>query len=465
MEYSLDGRNWTQIKTPPTIPPPTTLNWKTNVELPFNLAPYTISVQAIDGAGKSSAWDLRTVQTIDKTEPELIITVPENGIIDLPIADGAAEVILPRLEGTAKDVQTGVKSVKWALGENPKEDEYKPAAFQYMNNGVKWSVQNIRIPGPAGPKNIKVRCVSGANVSTVKNLNVAVSKLYPPKKPTRQEYFSSLLDFTVRRVVKKTSANPKTPLEVKDLTGAFYQPFQDLLSADEALQNQQVHQLRICIEVLRKHFDKTASLAPSSAVVQAKAILQAAEAKYRQRAYEAVLNRIGTSYEEIRAARLLDMPARRALAQRLGFDLPLRVAGPSGTGDPLDQFLLQPGQFTEADLETLFGLVDSTRDPLDKSDFNPTLLGLQLQYLEAGWVKQDDAAATPIIDPDLIGAANLYSGTNPAYDLWQNRQAWVKSQLAAFQGQLKQSQPKSTTGFDGLVSSVLGSIRDLQSLE
>lgn len=467
VEYSLNGKYWNKIiEVPSESPAPPTLNWTKNVELPFQLTPYTISVRAIDGAGnKPTGLSQRIVVTLDTTQPELIITEPENGVIDLPIADGASEVILPRLEGAAKDVQSGVKSVEWALGENPSEAEYKPAALQYINNGKKWSVQNIHIPGPAGPKNIRVRCVSGAGITTVKDLNVAVSKLYPPRKPTVQEYFSSLLDFIVRRVVKKTSTNSKTPLEVKDLTGAFYQPFQNLLSADEAMQNQQAHQLRICIEVLRKHFDKTALLAPSSVVAQAKAILQTAESKYRQRAYETLLNRIGSSYEEIRAARLLDMPARRALAQRLGFDLPLRSAGPSGPKDPLEQFLLQPGQFTEADLETLFGLVDTTRDPLEKRNSNPTLLNLQLQYLEAGWAKQDDDAGRPIIDPDLIGASDLYSGVNPAYDIWQIRQAWVKSQLAAFQQQLKQSQPKIAAVFDELVSSVLGPIRDLQALE
>jgi hypothetical protein len=467
VEYSLGGPNWNKIiEIPSEVPAPLTLNWKKIVELPFQLTPYTISVRAIDGAeNKPTGLLQRTVITLDTTEPELIITEPENGVIDLPIADGASEVILPRMEGTAKDVQSGVESVEWALGENPNENEYNSATLQYINNGKKWSVQNIRITGPAGLKNIRVRCVSGAGIITVKNLNVAVSKLYPPKKPTVQEYFSSLLDFIVRRVVKKTNANPKTPLEVKDLTGAFYQPFQDLLSADEALQNQQAHQLRICIEVLRKHFDKTVVLAPSSAVAQAQAILQTAESKYRQRAYETLLSRIGTSYEEIRAARLLDTPARRALAQRLGFDLPLRSADPSGHKDALEQFLLQPGQFTEADLETLFGLVDTTRDPLEKRDSNPTLLDLQLQYLEGGWAKQDDDDARPIIDPDVIGAADLYSGVNPAYDFWQKRQAWVKSQLAAFQQQLKQSQPKSATVFDELVGSVLGPIRDLQALE
>lgn len=454
VEYSVDGSNWTQIFQPPS-------NWKTTITLPFKTTAQIISVRAFDNNGIMSAViPQRVVKTVDNTAPKLQITVPENGVIDLPIVEGAAGVILPRLEGTAKDPQSGVKKVEWGLGENP---QFKPASKD-APGWAKWSVKDIAIPGPAGPKNIKVRCVNGAGVSTVVSLNVAVSELYPPQNPTVHEYFTNLLDFIVRRVVKNTGAN-KTPLKVGDLSAAFYQPFQSLLGADEALRSQQVRQLRICIEALRQHFAKTALLTAGPAVTQAQTVLQSAESKYRQRAYETLLNRVGTSFEEIRAARLLDTRARRALAQRLGFDFSTRTNGPIAADDPLQQFLLQPGQFTEADLETLFGLVDTTRDPLQKREGNPTLLGLQLQHLDAGWAKQDAAAARPVIDPDIVGETDLYPGTNPAYAFWQNRQTWVESRLGAFRGQLKQSPPKSTAGFDEVVSSVLGPIRDLQNLE
>jgi hypothetical protein len=455
VEISLDGANWINLYQHPS-------NWSATLTLPFKTKTQTISVRAFDKKQNPSETRQLVVKTVDDKPATLQITAPEGSIVELPLADGAAGVVLPRLDGTSKDLQSGVKKVEWGVGENP---QFMPAN-QESSNWSKWSVKNIFIPGPVGPKNIKVRCVNGAGLFTVKDLNIAVTELYPPRNPTVQEYFSNLLDFIVRRVVKNTGVSATAPLKVEDLTAALYQPFQSLLSEDKALQSQQVHQLRICIEILRKHFAKTASVTSGPVVAQATAVLQAAEAKYRQRAYETLLNRIGASFEEIRLVRLLDTKACRALAQRLGFDFSLRTVDGAAPDNPLEQFLLQPGQFTEADLETLFGLVDTGRDPLQKRDFNPKLLELQLHHLEELWVEQDDEAARPIIDPDVIGEADLYPGANLAYGLWQDRQTWVKSQLKVFRDQLKLSPPTKGPGvFDQVVGSVLGPIRDLQALE
>ncbi|MGA9772842.1 MAG: neuraminidase-like domain-containing protein [Blastocatellia bacterium] len=456
VEYSLDGSNLIQGMQLVQVNGQSV--WQAEVKLPFRTTPRTISVHAIDNVGKVSAVSQRSVQTVDESLPTLQITLPPKSTIDLPGTD-AAGAILPRLEGSAKDSQSGVQSVEWSLNNSP----YQPAVLQSINNGVKWNVQNIAIPGPAGPKTIKVRCRNGAgNLSAEKVINVAVSLQYPPKDPTVQEYFSSLLDFIVRRV-KSTALNRF--LRVDDLKETFYQPFQNVLSGDSALYTERVHQIRICIEALRRHFDKTAAtLATSPILAQARAILQTAEAAYRQRAYETLLSKIGTSFEEIRSIRLLEFPALRALAQRLGFDITLRSVDQSGPENPLQQFQLQPGQFAEAQLETLFGLIDTTRDPLEKRDFNPTLLDLQLDSLKTGWAKQDDVAGRPIIDPDLMGEADLYSD-NPAYKLWQDRQTWVTDQLAAFRTQLQQIQSKGSAAFDELVSSVIGPVRDMQALQ
>ena len=243
-----------------------------------------------------------------------------------------------------------------------------------------------------------------------KDILVAVSPQYPPKDPTVQEYFSNLMDFIVRRV--KVAAQNR-PLQVEDLAAEFCQPFRRLLSVDGTLSTEQVHQIRICIEVLRQYLAKHG---PLSAMVQK--ALQQAEADYRQAAYETLLKRIGTSFEELRAARLADESVRQALAQRLGIDLmppaddsdapqssvlsaAIRAAsGPilpptSRPVDTLEQLLLQPGQFSEADLETFFGLMDTTRDPLQTRTVNPTLLDWQVRFLRASWAKQDAAATVP----------------------------------------------------------------------
>jgi hypothetical protein len=455
VEITVDGKNKTVLAQHPS-------NWSATLTLPFKTTTQTISVCAFDKNQDSSETKELLVKTIDDKAATLQITAPEGSIVELPLVEGATGVILPRLEGTSKDLQSGVTKVECGVGENP---QFFPANKD-SSNWSKWSVKNIFIPGPVGTKNIKVRCTNGVGIPTVKDLNVAVTELYPPRNPTVQEYLSNLLDFIVRRVIKITGVNTTAPLKMEDLTATLYQPFQSLLGEDKGLQTQQVHQLRICIEILRKHFAKIASGAPVSVVAQAAAILQTAESKYRQRAYESMLNRLGVSFEELRLIRLLDAQGIRALAQRLGFDFSLRTADGTAPENPLERFLLQPGQFTEADLETLFGIVDTTGDPLQKRDFNPKLLELQLQRLETMWAEQDDEAARPIIDPDVIGEAHLYPGVNTAYSLWQDRQTWIKNQLKVFLDQLKQSPPIKGAGlFDQVVGGVLGPIRDLQIME
>ncbi|MCI0578792.1 MAG: hypothetical protein L0332_15715 [Chloroflexi bacterium] len=143
-----------------------------------------------------------------------------------------------------------------------------------------------------------------------------------------------------------------------DLSGEFHQPFDDLaVLANKPLATEQVRQIRLCIEVLRRYLLPDVTPAPD----------------YNWAAYTALLNQIGTSYEEIRLARTYlpvppettPPPQRLALADRLGIEL--------GTThpDPLDLLLLdpdavpsEPNAINEQILEQLFGLVDTTRDAL-----------------------------------------------------------------------------------------------------
>src|SRR5262249_44218914 len=93
--------------------------------------------------------------------------------------------------------------------------------------------------------------------------------------------------------------------------------------------------------------------------------LNIAETTYVQSAYQVLLNKIGTSYEELRLARTADTTARTALAQRIGIDV-----------SKLDSIFLEMSQVTEEKLEKLFGLVDTTRSPLAPADV-PSLLTWQ----------------------------------------------------------------------------------------
>lgn len=172
------------------------------------------------------------------------------------------------------------------------------------------------------------------------------------------------------------------------------------------------------------------------------------EADYRPAVYQALLGRIGASEEELRLARSADEEARKSLASRLGI-----------AADRLESLRLPAATLTEADLERLFGLADSTRDPLTTAE-EPSLLVWRREYLQALWRGQDEEetsnAATPIIDPDLIGTADLRLSEpeNPAFDLWQARAQWLVERLAELKT-LREAQPTPLQGFDAAVGPTL----------
>src|SRR5262249_9328881 len=109
--------------------------------------------------------------------------------------------------------------------------------------------------------------------------------------------------------------------------------------------------------------------------------LATAEAGYRMAVYQALLKQIGTSYEEIRLARSA-AATRRELAERLG------VALDAVRPDQLALLYLPPERISEAGLETLFGLVATTRDPLQPAPA-PQLLTWRMDYLHNLWQEQD----------------------------------------------------------------------------
>lgn len=184
--------------------------------------------------------------------------------------------------------------------------------------------------------------------------------------------------------------------------------------------------------------------------------LAKAEAEYRQAAYQTLLRELGTSYEEIRLARVAEKPAREALAGRLGIEL-----GPTRP-DRLDRLFLRLDQVTEADLERLFGLAVTTRGPLDLITVaDPELLSWRLERLRALWKQQDRPtgvgveAPLPIIDPDLVRRDDLMNPTQgSAFELWDARRKDVDSWVKTFRTQ-RESKAAPLEGFDHVVDGVL----------
>ncbi|MBW7886226.1 MAG: hypothetical protein H3C34_27075, partial [Caldilineaceae bacterium] len=171
--------------------------------------------------------------------------------------------------------------------------------------------------------------------------------------------------------------------------------------------------------------------------------LAGAEARYRQTAYEALLNRLGVSYADIRLARGAQAEERKSLAERLGVRLsPTRP-------DELDELRLHPSQITDSFLESFCGLGDTRLDPLQPVVPAPKLLAWQLDNLRALWLQQDHptmagaTASSLIIDPDVMGRADLRNAypTDKAFELWEERRNWL-------QGAITELQEKRTTFAD-----------------
>jgi hypothetical protein len=175
-------------------------------------------------------------------------------------------------------------------------------------------------------------------------------------------YLAALLDYVLKHV-----RNNKAKFDLKFLGNTFHQPFFDLPADCEAV-DEQVRQVRICVEVLRSYLGTRPLADPAKEAALAKA-----EEGYRFAAYSLLLGSVGTSYEEIRRIHKELPETREALAERLGIDLTQpRPADPPG--DELDQLFLDanaqpaaPHALTERVLETLFGLADTTRDPLSEA--------------------------------------------------------------------------------------------------
>lgn len=219
---------------------------------------------------------------------------------------------------------------------------------------------------------------------------------------------------------------------LEDIETIIHQPFVNLPDSCEAV-NKKIHQVRICIEVLRRY------LGQRPLTNQGKeADLQKAEGMYRWTAYTTVLKKIGTSYDELRAARIeKDEKKVKELAGRL-FIEPEHL----GTGG-----LLNDPTLTEEYLESIFGLVDTNRTPGDwfannlfRNTFNyrnppnnsePKLVTWRKACLRKKWKEEDwrpDTGELPIIDPDLIREEYLQkprNTTDPAYVLWKERWDWI----------------------------------------
>lgn len=280
-------------------------------------------------------------------------------------------------------------------------------------------------------------------------------------------YLADLLDYVLDHVKVVTGGTPPDErvrnINIQDLGERFLQPFESLPVAS-SLVSMEFCRLRVIVELLRAYVQRED--ANGNITTIAKDRLLREEIRYANRAYQTLLEQIGSNYAEIRLARFKTTKETEAefrqrqesLANRLGIDL---IDPETGDNRLLRLFLdvnrrskLNPDVgVTEDALEALFGLRDTRRDILTDTPIS-SLEQWRLDYLRTLWRKQDfidDAyrrQEIPVIDPDLIGVDDIrepFAG-KPIYDLWLNRRNWIDEQVAGDGGSL------NSTDFDGLLA-------------
>jgi hypothetical protein len=428
-----------------------TTNWTAQVPLP-GLGLHTVSFRARDNMGNQSATQTTQVRVGDITAPSLSITDPKETVETFPLVNGQVTIVA---RGTASDTQTGVAKVEWSLDG---QTGFTLATPKAANDWSTWSAQVLVTA--AGNRAITVRATDKATPGNTFQLQRAfvVAEPFQPQDPeavfSPTAYLDDLLSYSTQRA--KTSATGAL-ITRQLLVDTYLQPFIDLVTrANRAVANQSASQVRLCIEALRRYLSKNGRSIPA-----------ADEAAYRQSAYSALLQQLGTSYDEIRLVRVADQSARIALANRLG------ITVTQFRPDRLDQLLLQPANLTEVALRNLFGLEETTVKPLADSLLpEPSLLIWQKENLRSAWLQQDDTARSgldlpvPVIDPDLLITQDLRmpSAGNAAYDLWKARNDTLAAQLAALDTTRK-GQATQLAGFDRIVSDTLGPVAELLALD
>lgn len=195
-------------------------------------------------------------------------------------------------------------------------------------------------------------------------------------------YLSSLLKYAIDNV-KDLGAD----IDISYLEDNFYQPFGKLSSDCDEVENK-VCQIRVCIDVLRKYYTVNSGSMTADALL----LLRQNTKTYLIEVYNNILSRVGTSYEELK-----NIPAdeKEVVANRLGIDenklasLVLDIVNADVTSN--DTAIIG----YENDLEKLFGLSSTVRNPLSKG------------YLENG--------STDIVRWDITGEQWGYNTDEEGY--------------------------------------------------
>jgi Tc toxin complex TcA C-terminal TcB-binding domain len=433
-------------------------DYATTVTLaPMPVGSRPIAIRVADRDDQTST-QTRTLTGRDVAPPHVAVEFPTPSANVLADASGAATVAM---HGTCADSQGGMvggqAGVAWAMSPGGPRT---PAQAVSGNDFSTWHADVPLTGFGAHTIHVWATDAAGNTVPAPTAVPVVLISSFVPatleERLDEREYLAALLSFAQEQVT--VPGTPPTPLDTATLVAALGQPVDRLsqpLSAAADRGRQEINQLRVPVELLRARIDAThASTAPGSA----------GEARYRDTAYATLLAAVGTSYAELRLARTASPEVQQALADRLGIAL-----SPTGQ-DELDQLTLDGAALTEAALETLFGLPDTTAaDPLRVPPIGQ-LLTWQLADLTARWAEEDQHPTPPhafaaVADPDVIGADDVVTGAlgDPIRALLSRRSALL-SDFAANLDQLRAGAPDAVHALAAIVGHAIPGV-DLAALE
>lgn len=268
-------------------------------------------------------------------------------------------------------------------------------------------------------------------------------------------YLADLLSF-----IREHLKDGDNAVTISFLENTFHKPFRTLPASCKAV-DQKVRQVRTCIIAIRR-FITASSEGPG---FEQNPQFDLAYRHYRNTTYQTLLNKVGSSFEELRRyqpagetfvdSELADS-RRQALAQRLGINVV----------NLIDLFLdiyAIPNPVTEANIQQLFGFqITLIDDPLAEIP-TPFLQTFQLEHLRTLWQQQDwinddySNHLLPIVNPLILTEAYFREplAENLAFSLFQTRSAAVE----AYRQQLIQADPQ-TNGLVPLIESELGQTID-----
>jgi len=222
-------------------------------------------------------------------------------------------------------------------------------------------------------------------------------------------YLADLLDYITNYL--DITGSDKVTLEF--LREHLHQPFDRFPNSCDYMVAE-IRQVRIFVEVLRSYLRQN----PPENRESVSTVVE----EYTFNTYRQILNQLGTSYEEVRAA-LTDEELRNSLAQKLGIS--------TQHLQNRDLFFTKQN-ITESRLENRFGF-KVTNDPLNINEDDPAYLQWQYERINELWLKEDRPSEAnpenvPIIDPDLLEIHELVHPSTAA-PIYRERKRFINSEL------------------------------------